>query len=221
MMPFAGGIAAPENGTLVLAAAAALLYLVQVERPPSLRRTLVKGLSTALLAALAAIAGGPWLLVVALALSVVGDVLLAQEGEGPFLAGLVAFLLAHVAFAATFLMVGDGVAAIGGARIAIAVAMTVLAAAMIVRLRPAVGASLRLPVTAYAVAILAMGLAALSVPAWAVPLGALLFMASDALLAARRFLVAAGSPARQSLSLAVWTLYWLGQALITLGLVIA
>ena len=81
MMPFAGGPESLANGTLLLSVAAAALYLPVQGRAPSLRRSLVKTAATALLAVLAFIEGGPWLLVAALALGAAGDFFLSRDGE--------------------------------------------------------------------------------------------------------------------------------------------
>ena len=48
-------------------------------------------------------------------------------------------------------------------------------------------------------------------------LGAALFVASDAILATEKFLLAQGSPHRRRAGTALWVLYWLAQASITLG----
>ncbi len=48
-------------------------------------------------------------------------------------------------------------------------------------------------------------------------MGAVLFMASDGLLAAEKFLVAAISPHREWMRYAVWALYYAAQLMITLG----
>lgn len=218
MMPFAGGPTTTENGTLILAAIAALFYLYLVEQPRTRKRAVVKTASVLLLALLAALAGGPALLVAALLLSALGDAFLAYDGEKPFLGGLSAFFAAHVVYIALFLGEGLPAAALTAPRIAVGVAMAVAAGIMIVRLRPAVGDKLRLPVTAYGVAILAMGLSSLTVIPPLVAFGATLFMASDAMLGAGRFLVASGSPSSRPLSYGVWIAYWLGQAAITLGM---
>jgi len=85
-----------------------------------------------------------------------------------------------------------------------------------VRLRPGAGAAPRLPVAAYTAAILAMGLAALLVPGWGIAAGAALFVASDALLATRKFLLAPEAAAGPRLGWAVWASYYLAQALIAL-----
>jgi uncharacterized membrane protein YhhN len=77
--------------------------------------------------------------------------------------------------------------------------------------------ALRLPIVAYVVVIAAMGLAALTMDAPWVIIGALLFMASDSLLASERFVVSAISPYRASTRFAVWVLYYLAQLAIMLS----
>ena len=81
MMPFPGGIDSLANGTLIISVGAACLYLVLRGTEPVWRRMLLKAASIVLLAFLAMIAGGPFLLVAALLICAVGDALLAQEGE--------------------------------------------------------------------------------------------------------------------------------------------
>lgn len=219
MMPFPGGIEALANGTLVFSAAAALLYLLIRDRAPSWRRTVVKAAAVALLALLAAMEDGPVLLMAALALSAAGDAFLAHEGERPFLGGLASFLFAHLAYVALFATAG------GGAEILLAqpwrAALPLLAAAasvvLLFRLLPAVGPALRLPVAAYVAAIVAMVVTAATVPAPVVMLGAVLFLASDAILAIEKFLLAPDSRHRVWAGPAVWVLYYLAQLAITLG----
>jgi len=80
-----------------------------------------------------------------------------------------------------------------------------------------VGPGLRVPIACYVVAILAMGVAALTTnSAWVIA-GAVLFMASDGLLATEKFLVAAISPHRTWMRFAIWGLYYAAQLGITLG----
>lgn len=219
MMPFAGGPSNIENGTLIFAALAALLYLLLVEQPRTMKRATVKTASVALLAVLAVVTGGPLLLVVALFLSAIGDAFLAFDGEKPFIGGLGAFFAAHLAYVALFVSEGSVAAAASAPRFAIAVAMAVAAGYLIARLRPTVGDKLRLPVTAYGLAILAMGLTSLMVARPLVPLGAAMFMSSDSLLGSERFLLSPGSTLRRPFVYAVWALYWLAQAAITLAFV--
>ena len=220
MMPFDGGLDALPNGTLLFSIAASVLYLLVLGRPPSWRRTVAKTAATGLLAVLAAIEGGPALLVVALVLSAAGDAFLAQDGERAFTGGLASFLLAHIFYTVLFLSVGGGVEIMLAQpwRLVLAAVVVVLAGVLLRLLMPAVGPALRVPVGAYTLAILIMMLAAATVPSPLVLIGAALFVASDALLAFDRFLTppaAKGSGGR--LGVQVWLLYYVAQLTITLG----
>lgn len=219
MMPFPGGLDGFANGALILSLAAAIAYLPVQDRQPSLRRSFVKTATTALLALLAFMEGGPLLLAGALALSAAGDAFLAQEGEKAFLAGLASFLAAHIAYVVLFLLAGGGLETLAGARWRFVLCAFAIAAAIFLlrHLLPAVGRHMRLPVTFYTIAILAMLLAAATVAAPAILIGALLFVISDTLLAIGRFLLAPQSPRQLLLGKAVWISYYLAQAAITLG----
>lgn len=218
-MPFPGGIEAPANGTLILSAVAAALYLAMVRCQPSFRRTAVKTASTALLGVLVLIEGGPAMLAAALFLSALGDLFLAEDGDRAFVAGLAAFLSAHLVYIALFGMVGGGVGAVMAEpwRIATLLFITIAAAGMFLRLKPVLPDGMIVPVALYVVAILAMGLAAMTLASVAVIAGAILFILSDAILAAGRFLVPAGSPRHAAIAPAVWILYFAAQLCITLG----
>jgi uncharacterized membrane protein YhhN len=114
-----------------------------------------------------------------LVLSVAGDALLLSDRRPFFLAGLVAFLLAHVAYAAAF------------AGVARPVAWTALplAAALALALRwlwPHLG-TMKAPVVVYCLVITAMVWLALGVERQEVRLGAVLFYLSDLLVARDRF----------------------------------
>ncbi len=222
MMPFAGGIDSLSNGTLLLAFAAAVAYLPMQAAAPSWRRTVAKTAGVALLAVLAVLEQGPWLLVVGLALSAAGDAFLAQEGERPFLAGLASFLAGHVAYVGLFLTLGQGLSLLSAEpwRLALDLVVIVAAGLLLRRLLPAVGSDMRVPVTVYVIAILAMMLAASTVSAPLVVAGAALFVASDAILATQKFLLPAGSPGHRRAGPAVWILYFLAQVAITLGVLL-
>lgn len=114
-----------------------------------------------------------------LCLSLVGDALLLSARRPAFLAGLVAFLLAHVAYAAAF-----------APRSATPpwVALPVVAAlAVVLRwLWPHLG-TMKGPVVAYTLVISAMLYLALGVGGPRVPLGASLFYVSDLFVARDRF----------------------------------
>ena len=125
-------------------------------------------------------------LLAGLALSLVGDVALLWPQQG-FLPGLVAFLLAHLAYLFAFTR---GVR-LGAWPLAF-VAYALLAAGVLTLLWPGVPPGLRLPVLAYVLCLAAM--AAQTASAWfagrtgvVAALGGALFLTSDALLAANRF----------------------------------
>lgn len=221
-MLFPGDITSLANGTLVLSVAAALLFGFTREAAPSWRRTLVKTAAVGLLAVLSFVVGGPWLLTAGLALGAAGDAALSRDGERTFLAGLVAFLLAHLAYVALFATRWAGLELLVAQswRPPVGLAIVVFVAIMLRRLLPAVGRDMRLPVCAYIVAITLMGLVSLGVPGWAAPAGAVLFILSDAILATEKFLLPEASSHRAWTGPAVWTLYYLGQFLIALAFLV-
>ncbi len=166
------------------------------------------------------LAGGT---VVAQALSGVGDVALLNRSEPAFLAGLGSFLGAHLAYATAFVSAGRPLTDRSG------VAGVVGAATLFAATAPAAGraagsrsARLRAPVVAYAGAISAMFAASTRLDT-EVPLrsrrtvvaGSALLVASDMVLAARRFLLP--QPPRPASEAAVMVLYTLGQGLIAAG----
>lgn len=217
MMPFPGGIEDTSNAALILSVAAALLTLYLANLPPSPVRSVVKTLAVALLAVLAFVQQGPLLLVGALALSAAGDAFLSRPGERAFLAGLASFLAGHVLYILLFASTGGGIDALLSPRAVLVIAMLLAVFLVVRRVLPSVDAGLRLPVSLYIVAILAMGLAALTVKSPAVIIGAILFVVSDSILAWKKFLLPAGSPTGKAMHHAVWITYYAAQLLITLG----
>jgi uncharacterized membrane protein YhhN len=219
MMPFPGGIEANANATLLFSVVAAMIYAFTLDMPQSLARLAVKTLAVALLAVLALLQGGPGLLVAALTLAAIGDALLSRDGEKAFLGALASFLAAHVLYVVLFVRSGGGFGLLPAEpwRPAIAVAMAVFALAILLALWRRVGPALRLPVGVYIAAILAMGISVLTLNSLWVIGGAVLFMASDGLLAAEKFLAPAISPHRAWMRHAVWGLYYAAQLGITLG----
>jgi uncharacterized membrane protein YhhN len=221
-MLFPGGIEGTSNATMILSAGTAIIYTLIVNTPPTLARSAVKTLATALLAVLAFVENGPPLLFAALAMSAIGDAFLSREGDSAFLAGLAAFLAAHLIYIGLFSTTGGGSDIITAEiwRAAIAVVMPACAIAMIGLLWRRVKPAMRPPIVIYSMAIVVMGLAALTTHSVFVIAGGLLFIASDCLLAAERFLVSAISPHRASIRVAVWVLYYAAQTLITLGFIL-
>ncbi len=218
-MPFSGGITDTANGLLLLSLLAAVLYLFLAHSPVSWRRTAVKTLSIVLLGLLAWTEAAPLLLPLALMASASGDAALAAEEERWFLPGLIAFLIAHLLYIALFFGGSDGLAVFVAdpLRWVWAVLILIAAGGLLSRLLPAVPAAMRLPVSVYALAIAVMGLAALLVPGYAVAIGATLFIASDAILAVRKYLMAEGGPYDAPAGYAVWVLYYAAQLIIALA----
>ena len=151
--------------------------------------------------------------VAALVLSLAGDVALLSERG--FVAGLAAFLLAHVAYSIGFVIGGVSLPAlaVGGA---VMVAFDLVVGRRLVRvLRGSDRGSLVAPVAAYLAAISAMVATATGSLNGLAIVGAALFTASDALLAEGRFVRAVRGG-----DLAVMVLYHLGQVLLVLSLVV-
>jgi uncharacterized membrane protein YhhN len=142
--------------------------------------------------------------------SLLGDILLISRTELAFLAGLGAFLLAHLAYIAGFVWSGAAVWSLPVAPLA--GLATALATALLLRAVWRGAGGMHGPVAVYGVVITAMVTAAfatLAGPSALAPLaaiGSLLFYASDALLALNRF----RRPIRHAPLLTVG-LYWAGQ----------
>jgi uncharacterized membrane protein YhhN len=140
-------------------------------------------------------------------LSVVGDIALLGQGNGAFIGGLVAFLLAHVAYIAAF--AGFAVWSVHVVVVAAAVAITT---GLVLRAIWAGAVGLHGPTIAYGVVISAMVASAAATVggrltgAPLVAVGAVLFYASDASLALNRF----RQPFPHS-SIFTMGVYWLGQ----------
>ncbi len=207
-------------GTITFYGALALGLIYEAAfcyRDKGLAGFLVKTGSTALLALWAYLAGGPVLLVLALAFSSLGDAFLAGKQARWLLPGMGAFFIAHAAYVPLFwgLAVDERTLPILAAQI-----ILVLGGAGFVRwLAPWVEPGMRLPVIAYGALILVMGAAALALmPSWwIVTLGAMMFIASDVILSLQLFRKPADQPTSIPASLAVWALYFGGQVLIAWG----
>jgi uncharacterized membrane protein YhhN len=202
---------------LVLAAMSAVLHLIAEYRGAKRLTYIFKPLTTALLVAVAAAippADSVYSAAVlaGLLLSLAGDVFLMLPRDR-FIAGLLSFLAAHIAYLAAF---SRGVAF--GSRPILLLPYAVAALAVLWRLWPSLG-KLRLPVVVYVGALVAMAWQAAvratvldSGPAYAAAVGAALFVVSDATLAINRF----HKPFRAAQAL-IMTTYVAAQMLIALS----
>jgi len=152
--------------------------------------------------------------VIALVASLVGDVLLLDDSL--FIAGLAAFLAAHVAYVVGFLLTDSwhwwGVAA---SAVPITVTVAVVGRAILAATR-ARAAPLRVGVRVYLVVILTMFACACGAGGAVLIAGAALFVVSDSLLGWRQFVA---DHDRARMRTAVMVTYHLAQLLLTLSLI--
>lgn len=208
-----GGI---DRAILLLSVGLGLLYWLTADLRPYPGAVVVKGLCCVLLAVIAFRVLGPkggLLLGLALLLSAAGDVLLAIDRPNFFTYGLVAFLVAHLLYIVLFAGNLAPLAEVGAGRwlaVAAVIAATVGVGGW---LKPSLGA-MTVPVLAYVAVITTMVVLAIlaGFPTWLVIAGALLFLASDSILAVNKFKMPV--PAADYL---VWGTYYAAQALILLG----
>ncbi|MFF7979473.1 lysoplasmalogenase [Streptomyces sp. NPDC007901] len=138
-----------------------------------------KGLLMPLLAAGAARAGGPRLLVAALLCGWGGDVLLLSDADPAFMAGMACFAAGHVCYLVLFRRQGPPRA---GARVLAPVYAAALVA-LVALLWPDLPAGLRVPVACYSTLLTAMAYTAATRLGPVAGLGGALFMLSDTLIA--------------------------------------
>jgi uncharacterized membrane protein YhhN len=200
----------------------ALLYGAKFNAlPTSVQRTAVKTFGIAGLAVMVWAMGGPPYLIVALAASALGDLLLAAPGQKRFLLGVVSFALAHGCYVPLFLQLGAGQGTIAPLMLVAIAGVACVSAFLLFRvLRTKLG-PMKAPLTAYFAIILAMTGLALAVPpslgAALIGVGAVAFAVSDMILGYEMFVLAPDAPSKKLTAPAVWTLYYGGQLLITVG----
>ena len=203
------------DALLIIALGFAIAYLFV----PAGGRPLPRAVT--LMAVMAAWSGLPLFLVAALGLSALGDWLLAfadrdlgdtEEPSKAFLAGLLAFLAGHLVYIVLF--AGSRLGGQHGYEWLIGIAMVLFAIVMSRPLWRHAG-PLRWPVMAYVATIGAMGLASLMTGSTVLVLGAIAFMASDALIGMERFVIAPGQTRLHAVvGPAIWVLYIAAQFLI-------
>jgi len=163
-------------GAFVLATALDLVSLVVGFRAGHL---VAKPLLILLLAAFAARAGGPRLLVAALLCGWGGDVLLLSDTDPAFMAGMAFFAAGHVCYLVLFRRQGPPRARAGLVAVGYAVALVTL----VVLLWPGLPAGLRVPVAGYSTLLTAMAYTAVTRLGPVAGLGGALFVLSDTLIA--------------------------------------
>lgn len=196
---------------LAISVVSALIYgLSYCHQPSSLVRTALKTIPVAVLALVAWLAGGPILLILALALSAIGDMALSRNGDRAFLVGLGSFALAHLAYILLFASLASGWPAILPILVLVAYAVSTE-----FWLTPHTG-DMRGPVRLYVALIAGMGASALALPGGFLPalIGAGVFLASDTLLAIQLFRLSPESRWQKVFARALWVLYYLAQLLI-------
>ncbi|WP_299352105.1 lysoplasmalogenase [uncultured Shimia sp.] len=200
-------------GLLLVGVLAALIYaIVYCYRGPSLAKTTVKSIPLLSFALAGLVTFAYPLVIVALFMSAIGDIALSRDGKNPFFVGLVGFALAHVFYVAHFWGLSEGV------QLSVwALLIMVFAASTEVWLTPFTG-DLRWPVRIYVVLISLMGLTALGLPTMPLALvGAMAFLASDAILSIQVFRMSEGSAWQVPSSILLWVLYVGGQFAILAG----
>ena len=146
-------------------------------------------LAVAALAGAGDTASGRWLLL-ALVLGLVGDVLLLDDSQPRFVAGLAAFLIGHLAFVASFAAAGQDRPGWGWFGLAVLSASLAVGRGILPGARAAGGPPLTAAVAAYMLVIGAMAVTGWATGLLLVGLGVSLFVVSDTVLALGRFVAA-------------------------------
>ena len=207
-----------QSPTLTLAIIFAAIFLILRWRPFFAFRPFIKAAMAVLLAVYCLQTPTVPLTIMAtgFALSALGDFFLDLRGERWFLPGLFAFFAAHVAFAVY--LFGHMVPLSMFTPIEWGMSATLIAAtvAFYIWLRPSLPRDMKIPVAAYSLIITIMGITALTTTLASifVPVGALLFIASDVVLATERFKFK--FPLDKQIN---WALYASGQILLAIGVV--
>lgn len=176
-------LAAPDVASIAIVAVGVALTLVGERRGDKRWQWVGKPAASAAFVVLAVLAEAPTPILAALALSAIGDVLLIPRDERVFRLGVVAFLLAHLAYIVAFWRAGLDLAWLAGS----VLAFSAIGGLLVRRVLPGVGPSLRGAVVPYVVVITAMVAAAVATRDPWLFAPALMFYANDVALSQHRF----------------------------------
>jgi uncharacterized membrane protein YhhN len=198
----------------VIACAIATAWLVVAIRSNHFTRFIAKPIASMSFLAVA-VEGQPsgtrgWLIAAGLVMGAAGDIALMWESTPAFLAGLTSFLVGHVTYLIAFSFDSTAVAGSVGATLALGLAIVSLR-----RLGPHLAGPFRIAVPAYTVVICGMVATAIGSASThpGAALGAVMFAASDLLVARQRFVTRSTINATVGLPL-----YYAAQLLIALSI---
>lgn len=211
-MPFSGGLQSSSNGALVFSIGLALLYLFMIDRPPNLRQTAAKALAVAMLSLLAFFEGGSPLLIAALALSALGEAVLAQNDSRAVPLGFVIFAVAHIACAALFAGAGGGIGIMVEEPLRLLAIVAVAAIGVALARRNALPNAPRMPFVLHGLALGLMATAALTVQGYWIAVAGLSLLLGHGLLAVWRL-----SGEKQGLRPVAWILRYAAQLVFVLA----
>lgn len=215
------GAAAVVIPILALSLLLAVAYTFMDRTGPWVYRLPAKAGSVLLISLAAARMEGSTGLIVALLLSAAGDGALVFPGRIPFLAGLVAFLLAHLVFA--FCMVtapGFDIQSAAGWQWGLVILLGLFAVLLVAAIWDG-AKGMRMPALAYAGVILGMTSCAVLTGQAILIAGVLLFFASDAVLALETFRIDRAASIRRLTAPFVWWTYYAAQLLLSYGLLVS
>ena len=161
------------------------------------------------------------LMAIGFGFSALGDYFLDFPKEKYFLAGLIAFFAAHIAFAVYLWPHMVPLSAFTLIEWGLTLGLIVLTLWFYIWIRPSLDKELVVPVAAYCIIITIMGIAALTTTLrslW-VPVGAVLFIASDVVLSIDKFRQDVTFPGPIKAGQINWVLYASGQILLAYGVV--
>jgi len=208
----------PQSPLLILAIVFAVIFFILRWRPFFAARPYIKTAMAVFLAAYCIVVPTAALYIMAagFALSALGDFFLDLRGEKWFLPGLISFFIAHVAFAVYLFGHTVPLSMYTGYEWGMSAGLIAATLGFYIWLKPALPSDMKIPVAAYSVVITLMGIAALTttLPSLLVPIGAVLFIASDVVLSVERFKFQ--FPFDKQLN---WALYASGQILLAVGVV--